>query len=111
MDKIAPVHVLHFMVKVTENNLVHTAELFDLLGAICICGQQRHLTTHDNRIRMHIKRENRTRAADLLGTLDRTLHERPMAQMHAVKVAERDGTRLCNFHHKGIPLKKLIIEN
>ena len=60
---------------------------------------------------MHIKRENRTRAADLLGTLDRTLHERPMAQMHAVKVAERDGTWLCNFYHKGIPLKKLIIEN
>ena len=111
VDKIAPVHVLHFMVKVAENNLVHTAEFFDLLGAICICGQQRHLTAHDNRIRMHIKRENRTRAADLLGTLDRTLHERPMAQMHTVKVAERDGTRLCNFYHKGIPLKKLIIEN
>ena len=82
------------MVQVADNTLVHTAEPFDLRGAICICGQQRHLTAHDNRIRMHIKRENRTRAADLLGTLDRTLHERPMAQMHAVKVAERDGTRL-----------------
>ena len=107
VDKVAPVHVLHFMVKVAENNLVHTAELFDLLGAICICGQQRHLTAHNDRIRMHIKRKNRTRAADLLGPLDRTLHERPMPQMHAVKVAERDGTRLCNFYHKGIPLKKI----
>lgn len=27
VDKVAPVHVLHFMVKVAENNLVHTAEL------------------------------------------------------------------------------------
>ena len=110
VDKVAPVHVLHFMVKVAENNLVHTAELFNLLGAICICGQQRHLTSHNYRIRMHIKRENRTRAADLPGSLDCALHERPMAQMHAVKVAQRDGARLCNFYHKGIPLSKILVD-
>lgn len=103
VNEIAPVHMLHPLIKMAEDHLVHAAELLDLLAAVGVRGQQRHLTTHDDRVRMHVEREHGARAADLLRALDRLLHERTMTQMHAVKISERDRTGFCNFYHRAIP--------
>ena len=104
--KVAPVHVLHLLVKVAENHFIHAAELFDLLAAVGVGGEQRHLPPEHDRIRVHVKREHRARAADLAGALDRALHQRLMAQMDAVKVSQRDRTRLLIFLHRVRPLIK-----
>ena len=103
MDEVAPVHVLHALVKVAEDDLVHPAQLFDLLAAVSVGRQQRHLPPQHDRIRMHVEREHRTRAANLAGALDRALHQRLMPQMHTVKIAQRNRARLLIFLHRVSP--------
>ena len=96
--------MLHMLVKMEKNHFIHAAELFDLLAAIGVRCDQRNLPPEHHGIRMHVKRAYRARAADLAGTLDRALHQRLMAQMHTVKITERDRTGFLIFLHRVRPL-------
>ena len=109
MDEIAPVHVLHLLIEVAENDLIHPAELFDLVAAVGVCGQQRHLPPEHDRVRVHVKREHRARAADLARALDRACHQRLMAQVDAIKITQRNRTGFLLFLHRVRPL--MIIQN
>ena len=65
MDEVAPVHGAQLL-KVAENDLVHATQPLDLVLAVGVRSQERHLPSGHDRGRMLVKGEHRRDAADLM---------------------------------------------